>query len=141
VRGYVFPVASRWCAAMTLNPDARDDLFKAFGRSFFKADLDALYDTVVTGDFVWTIQLAGDDVRILDTRQKIADFMAKRRATLDNVRFEDVVYHHAPDASFMTFRMTATDKATGAAVERFGVERYFFRDGRLAVKDVYTRAG
>ena len=126
---------------MTLPTDDRDALFKAFGRAFFKEDLDALYDAVVTGDFTWTINVAGDDVRVLDSRDKIADFIAERRRMLDNVRFEDVVYHHAPDASFMTFRMTATDKMTGAAIERHGVERYAFRDGRLAMKDVYTRAG
>jgi|APSaa5957512535_1039671.scaffolds.fasta_scaffold219244_1 hypothetical protein len=125
---------------MTPNPADRDALFKAFGRAFFKEDLGALYDGVVTDDFTWTI-LVGETVRVMDSRDKIADFMDERRRTLDNLRFEDVVYHHAPDASFMTFRMTATDKASGEAIERFGVERYFFRDGRLAVKDVYTRPG
>ncbi len=123
-----------------MNPSAedRDALFKAFGRAFFKEDLGALYDGVVTDDFTWTI-LVDETVRVMDSRDKIADFMDERRRTLDNVRFEDVVYHHAPDASFMTFRMTATDKASGEAIERLGVERYFFRDGCLAVKDVYTR--
>jgi ketosteroid isomerase-like protein len=122
---------------MTPSSEARDALFKAFGRALFKEDLDALYE-VVSDDFRWTI-LVGDSVRVMDSRRKVADFMDERRRTLDDVRFEDVVYHHAPDASFMTFRMTATDKATGAAIERLGVERYTFRDGRLAVKDVYTR--
>ena len=122
---------------MTPSPEDRDALFRAFGRAFFKEDLDALYD-VVSNDFTWTI-LVDDAVRIMDSQDKIADFMDERRRTLENVRFEDVVYHHAPDASFMTFRMTATDKATGDAIERLGVERYVFRDGRLAVKDVYTR--
>ena len=32
---------------MTLTPDDRDALFKAFGRAFFRQDLDALYDAVV----------------------------------------------------------------------------------------------
>lgn len=122
---------------MTPTAEDRDALFKAFGRAFFKEDLDALYD-VVSADFTWTI-LVGETVRVMDSRDKIADFMDERRRTLADVRFEDVVYHHAPDASFMTFRMTATDKSSGEAIERLGVERYFFRDGRLAVKDVYTR--
>ena len=55
------------------------------------------------------------------------------------VRFADVVYHHAPEATFMTFRAIETDPATGVETEDVGVERYTFRDGRIAVKDVYRK--
>ena len=48
--------------------------------------------------------------------------------------------HHAPDATFMTFRITYTDTATGRACEETGVERYIFKDGRIALKDVYVKA-
>jgi ketosteroid isomerase-like protein len=115
----------------------RDTIFKAFSRAFFKQDLDAMYQ-VVTPDFVWSVQ--GDVPRRLASRNDIAGYFAERRQQVENLRFHDVVYHHAPDASFMTFRLTGTDKATGHAFESVGVERYTFRDGRLAVKDVYTKA-
>lgn len=115
----------------------REAIFKAFGRAFFKEDVDALYQ-VVTEDFVWSVVTNGKSRRI-QGRDAVAAYFAERRGVYENVRFHDVVYHHAPEASFMTFRLTATVKATGAPVEEVGVERYTFRDGKLAVKDVYLK--
>jgi hypothetical protein len=54
-------------------------------------------------------------------------------------RFEDVAYHHAGDQSFMTFRLIETDEATGDTRTAIGVERYQFREGRIAFKDVYRK--
>jgi ketosteroid isomerase-like protein len=115
----------------------RDTIFKAFGRAFFKQDLDAMYQ-VVTPDFVWSVQ-GGEVGRLLTSREDITAYFAERKQQVENLRFHDVVYHHAPDASFMTFRLTGTDKASGKTFESIGVERYTFRDGRLALKDVYTK--
>ena len=50
-----------------------------------------------------------------------------------------MVFHHAPDATFMTYRMTGTEVATGEAFAKVGVERYTFHDGKLTVKDGYSR--
>lgn len=122
---------------MTPTAAERDTLFKAFGRAFFKQDLDAMYQ-VVTPDFVWSVQ-GGDKARHLVNRSQIEAYFAERKQQVENVRFHDVVYHHAPDATFMTFRMTGVDKATGSAFETIGVERYTFRDGRLTLKDVYLK--
>ena len=72
-------------------------------------------------------------------REQIAAQFARRNGLYEGVRFHDVAYHHAEDMSFMTFRMTGTLKATGQPFDTMGVERYTFRDGKLAVKDVYTR--
>lgn len=118
-------------------PAERDAVFKTFGRAFLKQDLDLMYQAV-TVDFEWRIH-DGDDVRRLNTRAAIERHFADRAGKTENVRFHDVVYHHAPDASFMTFRITGTDKATGRAFAREGVERYTFRDGKLALKDVYLK--
>ena len=122
---------------MTPSAAERDTLFKAFGRAFFKQDLDAMYQ-VVTSDFVWSVQ--GETPRHLKSREDIAAYFAERKQQVENLRFHDVTYHHAPDASFMTFRLTGTDKATGKPFETIGVERYTFRDGRLTLKDVYSKA-
>lgn len=122
---------------MTPTAAERDTIFKAFGRAFFKQDLDAMYQ-VVTPDFVWSVQ--GEAVgRLLRSREDIVAYFAERGRQVENLRFHDVVYHHAPDASFMTFRLTGTDKRTGSSFETVGVERYTFRDGKLALKDVYTK--
>ena len=93
---------------------------------------------VVTADFTWTVD-DGDQVHVLDSRNKIAEFFAQRRGKFENVRFDDVVFHHAADATFMTYRMTGTAVATGDAFAKVGIERYSFRDGKLTVKDVYSR--
>lgn len=116
---------------------ARDQLFKAFGRAFFKRDVALLYETV-TPDFVWLSSDARGMVERIQGREAVA---AKLMAPgpIEGARFHDVVYHHAPQATFMTFRLTGTDRATGRAVEEIGVERYTFRDGRIAVKDVYRK--
>ena len=122
---------------MTPSSAQRDAIFKAFGRAFFKQDLDLMYE-VVTADFTWTVD-DGDQVHVLDSRTKIAEFFAQRRGKFENVRFDDVVFHHAADATFMTYRMTGTAVATGDAFAKVGIERYTFRDGKLTVKDVYSR--
>ena len=122
-----------------MNPTAeeRDALFKAFGRAFFKQDLDAMYQ-VVTADFTYSI-LVNDQPRVMNTRQQVAAFFEERSGIQKDVRFEDVEFHHAPEATFMTYRVTGTDVASGEPFERVGVERYTFRDGRIAEKDVYSR--
>lgn len=122
---------------MTPTPEQRDATFKTFGRAFFKQDLDLMYE-VVADDFTWTVQ-DGDAVRILDSRDKIAAFFESRKGKFEGVRFEDVVFHHAPDATFMTYRMSGTEVASGERFARVGVERYTFRDGKLTAKDVYSR--
>ena len=122
---------------MTPTAEERDVLFKKFGRAFFKQDLDAMYE-VVTEDFAYSI-LVNDTPRQMNTREQVAAFFEERRGIQKDVRFEDVVFHHAPDATFMTYRVTGTDVASGEPFERIGVERYTFRDGRIAEKDVYSR--
>jgi ketosteroid isomerase-like protein len=122
---------------MTPSSDERDAIFKAFGRAFFKQDMELMYQ-VITDDFTWTVQ-DDESTRILNSREKIAGFFAERRGKFENIRFEDVVFNHAPKATFMTYRMTGTESATGAKFARVGVERYTFRDGKLTEKDVYSR--
>ena len=122
---------------MTPSSEQRDAIFKTFGRAFFKQALDLMY-AAETPDFTWTVD-DGDQVHVLDSREKIADFFEQRRGRFENVRFDAVVFHHAPDATFMTYRMTGTEVATGEAFAKVGVERYTFRDGKLTVKDVYSR--
>ena len=122
---------------MTPSLEERETLFKAFGRAFFKQDMDAMFE-VVTEDFTWTVEENGV-VRVLVGKQQIADFLDERRGKNQDVRFTDVVFHHAPDATFMQYRISGKVAATGEPFARVGVERYTFRDGKLAVKDVYGR--
>ncbi len=123
---------------MSLPASDRDILFKNFSRAFFRRDIDALYETV-TEDFTWGSLGPDGATETITGRDAIAARLNQRSTRLDNIRFEDVVYHHAPDATFMTFRLTATRKDTGEPHEEIGVERYTFRDGKIAVKDVYRK--
>jgi ketosteroid isomerase-like protein len=123
---------------MAPSPCDRDELFKGFARALFKGDIDALYQ-VVTSDFLWsfhdglvlTKSLAGPDA--------IRAHLAEQKALFSAQRFHDVAYHHAPDISFMTFRVRESLRASGEQREQRGIESYTFRDGKLATKDVYRK--
>ena len=122
---------------MALNPAERDLLFNQFGRAFFKQDLDALYD-VVTEHFTYSI-VVNDETRVMRSRDEVAAFFEERNASQKDVRFEDVVFHHAQEATFMTYRVTGTDLTNNKRFERVGIERYTFDNGRIAEKDVFSR--
>ena len=116
----------------------RDALFKTFGRAWFKRDAELLYQAV-TPDFVWLATGSDGKPRVITGQSAVAvEFAAMGGGGVER-RFADVTYHHAPEASFMTFRLIETDKATGAVREDVGIERYTFKDGRIAVKDVYRK--
>lgn len=123
---------------MSPSAEARDALFKTFGRAWFKRDADLLYEAV-TPDFAWR-SLDGDgSVRLITGKAAVAEALTASGGGNVQRRFEDVAYHHAPDATFMTFRLIETDKTTGAVREEAGLERYTFKDGRIALKDVYRK--
>ena len=123
---------------MTPSPAERDELFKGFARALFKGDIDALY-RVVTTDFLWSFHDGLGLTRSLASPDAIRAHLAEQKALFSAQRFHDVAYHHAPDISFMTFRVSETVRATGEQRAQRGIERYTFRDGRLATKDVYRK--
>ena len=93
----------------------------------------------VTPDFTWTVY-EDDALVALDSREKIADFFEQRRGRFENVRFEDVVYHHAPEETFMTFRMTGTETATGQGF-RQERDRALYISRWQIDEHVYSRPG
>lgn len=123
---------------MTPTAAERDAIFKAFARALFKGDMDALY-AVVTPDFVWRYHDGISAERVLTGRDAIRQHIEERRAFFSASRFHDVAYHHLPDISFMTFRVSETVRATGEQREQQGIERYTFKGGKLATKDVYRK--
>ncbi|MGE0768776.1 MAG: hypothetical protein AB7L90_20230 [Hyphomicrobiaceae bacterium] len=120
--------------------EVRDALFKTFGRAWFKRDADLLYEAV-TSDFAWRSMDGDGNVRLITGKGAVAEALGATGVGSVHRRFEDVVYHHAPEATFMTFRLIETDKTTGAVREEAGLERYTFKDGRIALKDVYRKPG
>jgi len=69
----------------------------------------------------------------------IHEHLTEQKALFSAQRFHDVAYHHAPEVTFMTFRVSETLQASGEQREQRGIESYTFRDGRLATKDVYRK--
>ena len=116
----------------------RNALFEAFARALFRQDMDALYE-VVSPTFVWRYHDGVSTERVLAGREAILKHLAERKAFFSSSRFHDVVYHHLPDTSFMTFRVSETVRATGEEREQRGIERYTFEDGKIATKDVYRK--
>ena len=116
----------------------REELFRSFGRAFFRKDVDALY-RVVTPDFQWRGQDETGAPRLLASPEAIRAHFEHQREIYREQRFSDVVYQHLPEVSFMTFRLTETRRADGAVSEHQGVEVYTFKDGRIALKDVYRK--
>lgn len=116
----------------------RDALFHGFARALFRNDMDALY-AVVTEDFVWRYHDGISAERVLTGRDAISRHIEERKAFFAASRFHDVTYHHLPETSFMTFRVSETVRATGEQREQQGIERYTFENGRLATKDVYRK--
>jgi ketosteroid isomerase-like protein len=118
--------------------EQRDELLKGFAKALFRRDLDALY-AVVTRDFLWSFHDGLSVTKSLVGRAQILDHLDAQKELFSLQRFEEVVYHHGPDLSFMTCRIDETLRATGERREQRGIELYRFRDGKLAVKDVYRK--
>jgi ketosteroid isomerase-like protein len=123
---------------MTPTAAERDALFQGFARALFRNDMDALYK-VVTPNFVWRYHDGLSTERVLTARDAIGKHIEERKAFFSASRFHDVAYHHLPDISFMTFRVSETVRATGEQREQQGIERYTFDGGKLATKDVYRK--
>ncbi|MBI5322914.1 nuclear transport factor 2 family protein [Bradyrhizobium sp.] len=123
---------------MTPTATERDALFQGFARALFKNDMDSLYG-VVTENFVWLYHDGLSPERVLTGRDAIGKHIEERKAFFSSSRFHDVVYHHLPEISFMTFRVSETVRDTGEQREQAGIERYTFENGKLARKDVYRK--
>jgi ketosteroid isomerase-like protein len=118
--------------------EQRDDLLKGFAKALFRRDLDALY-AVVTPDFLWSFHDGISVTKALAGRAQILAHLEAQKELFSAQRFEDVVYHHCPDLSFMTCRIDETVRSTGERRAQRGIELYRFRDGKLALKDVYRK--
>ncbi|MEZ5855085.1 MAG: nuclear transport factor 2 family protein [Hyphomicrobiaceae bacterium] len=116
----------------------RDALFKTFGRAWFRRDVDLLYQAV-TPDFVWASLDADGEPTLITGRDAVAAALTAPVDANIQRRFEDVVYHHAAEATFMTFRLVETDTESGIVQEETGIERYTFKNGRINLKDVYRK--
>ncbi len=94
---------------------------------------------VVAPDFLWSFHDGLATTKSLVGPAAILVHLAEQKALFSAQRFHEVVYHHAADATFMTFRVSETVRASGEQREQRGIECYTFRNGMLATKDVYRK--
>lgn len=119
---------------------ARDVLLAAFSKALFARDVEGVYRTVTPG-FIWRLPIGPDAplAREIASPDQLAAYFDERERVYEGMRFHDVAYHHAPEATFMTFRVVAKRKGGGAPVDALGMERYLFRDGLILLKDAYWK--
>lgn len=119
--------------------DAIDDLFRRFGKAFNKADVDAIADCV-TDDFEWRLNAGGAPTgRVLKGKEALRAHFADKSTAHREVRFSEASIHRAGDKLFGTFRATGIDHA-GKPFDRYGIDLYEVKDGRIALKDSYMKA-
>jgi ketosteroid isomerase-like protein len=120
-------------------PDAIDDLFRRFGKAFNKADVDAIADCV-TDDFEWRLNAGGAPAgRVLKGKEALRAHFADKSTAHREVRFSEASIHRAGDKLFGTFRATGIDHA-GKPFDRYGIDLYEVKDGKIALKDSYLKA-
>ena len=124
----------------TLTPRQRDEILSAFNKAMFARDVDAVYK-VVTPDFVWRLPVGptAPGAREVRSREQLAAYLDERARLYEGLRYADGITYHAPDASFITFHLTGRKRATGAAVDVHGLDRFLFRDGKVMHKDAYWK--
>jgi ketosteroid isomerase-like protein len=119
-------------------PDAIDDLFRRFGKAFNKADVEEIA-ACVTDDFEWRLA-SGDrpSGTVLRGKDDLRRYFADKSQAPRQARYSEARIHRAGDKLFGTFRVTGTD-AEGRSFDRYGIDLYELRDGRIALKDSYLK--
>jgi ketosteroid isomerase-like protein len=123
---------------MALAFEEREILFRDFAKALFKSDMNALY-RVVTPDFRWLYHDGVAVTKSLSGADAIKAHLAEQKILFSVQRFHEVRYHHLPETTFMTFRVSETVAGSGELREQRGIEHYTFRDGLIATKDVYRK--
>ncbi|WP_421995763.1 nuclear transport factor 2 family protein [Reyranella sp.] len=122
-------------------PDAIDDLFRRFGKAFNKADVEEIA-ACVTDDFEWRLNTGAaagaPGGTVLKGKEALRAHFADRSKAHREARFSEGRIHRAGTALFGTFRVTGIDHA-GKPFDRYGIDLYEVRDGRIALKDSYLK--
>jgi len=118
--------------------DAIDELFRRFGKAFNKADVEEIA-ACVTDDFEWRLNAGGSPSgRVLRGKEELRRHFADKSRAHREARFSEAKIHRAGDKLFGTFRVTGIDHA-GNKFDRYGIDLYEVRDGRIALKDSYMK--
>jgi ketosteroid isomerase-like protein len=118
--------------------DAIDELFRRFGKAFNKADVEEIA-ACVTDDFEWRLAAgAAPSGTVLRGKEGLRAHFGDKSKAHREARFSEARIHRAGDKLFGTFRVTGID-AQGNKFDRYGIDLYEVRDGKIALKDSYLK--
>ena len=118
--------------------DAIDDLFRRFGKAFNKADVEEIV-ACVTDDFEWRLAAgARPSGTVLKGKDALKRYFGDKSQAHREARCSEARIHHAGDKLFGTFRVTGIDHA-GKPFDRYGIDLYELKDGKIALKDSYLK--
>lgn len=119
-------------------PDAIDDLFRRFGRAFNKADVDEIA-ACVTDDFEWRLNSGGSPGgRVLKGKEALRAHFSDKSTAHREARYSEAAIHRSGEKLFGTFRVTGVDHA-GRKFDRYGIDLYEVKEGKIALKDSYLK--
>ena len=123
--------------------DAVDDLFRRFGKAFNKADAEEIA-ACVTDDFEWRLNAGGSPAgRVLKGKADLLAYFTDKSQAHREARYSEARIHRTSDKSgdklFGTFRVTGID-AAGKSFDRYGIDLYEVKDGKISLKDSYLKA-
>ena len=119
--------------------DAIDDLFHRFGKAFNKADAEEIA-ACVTDDFEWRLKAGGSPAgRVLKGKADLIAYFTDRSQAHREARYSEARIHRSGDKLFGTFRVTGID-AAGKPFDRYGIDLYEVKDGKISLKDSYLKA-
>jgi ketosteroid isomerase-like protein len=123
-------------------PDAIDDLFRRFGKAFNKADVEEIA-ACVSDDFERRLAAGAPPAgTVLKGKDDLRRYFADKSQAHREVRYSEARIHRSSDKSgdklFGTFRVTGID-AKGQPFDRYGIDLYELKDGKIALKDSYLK--
>ncbi len=119
-------------------PDAIDDLFRRFGKAFNKADVEEIA-ACVTDDFEWRLAAGTQPSgQVLKGKDDLRRYFADKSRAHREARYSEARIHRSGDKLFGTFRVTGID-AGGKPFDRYGIDLYELKDGKIALKDSYLK--
>ena len=91
---------------------------------------------------VYILKDAGDRAiyvgKAVNLRRRLRAHFADKSRAHREARYSEARIHRSGDKLFGTFRVTGIDHA-GKPFDRYGIDRYELRDGRIALKDSYLK--
>ena len=119
--------------------DAIDDLFRRFGKGFNKADAEEIA-ACVTDDFEWRLNAGGSPAgRVHKGKDGLRAYFADKSTAHREARYSEARIHRSGDKLFGTFRVTGIDSG-GKPFDRYGIDLYEVKDGKISLKDSYLKA-